>query len=131
MISIDSNVLNIIIDHAKHDLPNEACGYLAGKDGVITKSYSLVNIDKSPEHYSFNPEEQFATLKKVRREGLEILANYHSHPATPARPSVEDILLAYDPDIHYFIVSLAGPVPVVKAFRIVDGNAETVSIKII
>jgi proteasome lid subunit RPN8/RPN11 len=131
MIAITQEVLNNIFDHAKHDLPNEACGYLSGKNGLITNSYALINIDQSPEHFSFEPEEQFATLKKVRNEGLEILANYHSHPETPARPSIEDIRLAYDPDIYYFIVSLSTGKPDVKAFRITNGNVDNIDILII
>jgi proteasome lid subunit RPN8/RPN11 len=130
MISISPEVLESIIEHAKHELPNEACGYLSGKDGHITKNYRLTNIDHSPEHFSFDPVEQFATIKKARKEGLEILANYHSHPETPARPSVEDIKLAFDPNIYYFIVSLAGSKPDVKAFRIVKGFVEKIEIHI-
>jgi proteasome lid subunit RPN8/RPN11 len=131
MISITQEVLNNIFDHAQRDLPNEACGYLAGKDGVITNSYALTNIDHSPEHFSFEPAEQFAAVKKIRNEGKDMLANYHSHPATPARPSVEDIRLAYDPDIFYFIISLATGKPEIKAFRIINGEAKNIDIKII
>jgi proteasome lid subunit RPN8/RPN11 len=121
MISIKRDVLEKIIAHAKADLPNEACGYLAGNDNTITLSYQLTNIDHSPEHFSFDPAEQFKTVKDVRNKGLQIIANYHSHPETPARPSQEDIRLAYDPAIFYFIISLAQNEPVVKAFRIVNG----------
>ena len=121
MISIKREVLNQIIAHAKADLPNEACGYLAGADGIITHGYQLTNVDHSPDHFSFDPAEQFRTLKDARNKDLEILANYHSHPSTPSRPSQEDIRLAYDPDILYFIVSLAESTPVIKAFRIESG----------
>jgi len=120
MISITKNVLEQIIAHAQRDLPNEACGYLAGNDGVITKAFELTNTDHSSEHFSFDPAEQFATVKQARNEQLTIIANYHSHPSTPSRPSVEDIKLAYDATILYFIISLAEQKPVVKAFRIVD-----------
>jgi proteasome lid subunit RPN8/RPN11 len=130
MISITRDVLDTIISHAKGDLPNEACGYLAGKDGLITVSYALTNIDHSPEHFTFDQAEQFATIKKARKEGLEIIANYHSHPVTPARPSVEDIRLAFDPDIYYFIISLAASEVDVKAFRIVSGNVKKVELHI-
>jgi [CysO sulfur-carrier protein]-S-L-cysteine hydrolase len=131
MISITQAVLNNIFNHAQHDLPFEACGYLVGINGLITKSYALVNADHSSEHFSFEPGEQFATVKNARNEGLEILANYHSHPATPARPSIEDIHLAYDPDIYYFIISLAKEKPDVKAFRIKNGDVEKIDIEII
>ena len=122
MITISKNILDSIVDHAKSELPNEACGYLGGKDGIITRSYPLTNIDHSPEHFSFDPAEQFATIKRARIDDVAILANYHSHPASPARPSVEDIRLAYDPNILYFIISLAENNPTIKAFRIVNGD---------
>jgi proteasome lid subunit RPN8/RPN11 len=131
MISISQEVLDQIIDHAKKELPNEACGYLAGSDGIITKAYQLTNIDHSPEHFSFDPAEQFNAVKEARKNGLQIIANYHSHPSTPSRPSVEDIRLAYDPDISYVIISLAENVPVVKSFRILEGVAANEEIKII
>ena len=121
MISLTKGVLDLIIAHAKKDLPNEACGYLAGRDGVVSLSYILTNIDHSPEHFSFDPAEQFQAVKDARSKGLQILANYHSHPVTPSRPSQEDIRLAFDPDISYIIISLADVVPVVKSFQIVNG----------
>ena len=123
MISIKKDILNQIIAHAKKDLPNEACGYLAGNDDLITNSYQLTNVDHSPEHFSFDPSEQFTAVKDARNKGLQILANYHSHPETPSRPSQEDIRLAYDPAIGYVIISLADAEPVVKSFRIKGGSA--------
>jgi len=123
MISIKRDILNQIIVHAKSELPNEACGYLAGSERAVTSGYHLTNIDHSPEHFSFDPAEQFKTLKDARSKGLQILANYHSHPETPSRPSQEDIRLAFDPDISYIIISLAEAEPVVKSFRIVNGSA--------
>ena len=123
MISIKKDVFDQIIAHAKKDLPNEACGYLAGNDGVVTLSYQLTNVDHSPEHFSFDPSEQFRAVKDARNKGLQILANYHSHPETPSRPSQEDIRLAYDPEIGYVIISLAATEPVVKSFRIINGSA--------
>ena len=123
MISIKKDVLDQIIAHAKKDLPNEACGYLAGSDGEVTYSYQLTNVDHSPEHFSFDPSEQFKAVKDARNKGLQILANYHSHPETPSRPSQEDIRLAYDPEIGYVIISLSAAEPVVKSFRISNGSA--------
>lgn len=121
-IEISQSVIDAIIAQAKAELPNEACGYLAGKDGKVTKNFALTNIDYSPEHFSFDPAEQFKTIKQARQEGLEILGNYHSHPQSPARPSVEDIKLAYDPDFLYFILSLQNNEPVLRAFNITKGE---------
>ncbi len=131
MIRIIQNVAGDIIEHAKKDTPVEACGYLAGKNGIITKSFRMTNIDNSTEHFSFDPDEQFEVVRKARSEGLEIIANYHSHPATPARPSQEDISLAYDPDISYMIVSLAGDTEDIKSFSIKESEVKIQEIKII
>jgi len=131
MIQITQNIIDNIIIHAQNIYPIEACGYLAGNGNIISHSYELRNIDNSEEHFSFDPAEQFAVVRKVRNEGLEILANYHSHPSTPARPSEEDIRMAYDPGILYFIISLAETTPQIKAFKIQQSKVEEIHIKII
>jgi len=130
MVNIKKQVIEAIVAHAKKEVPVEACGYLAGKNGVITRHYELTNVDHSPEHFSFDPAEQFNVVKQARNENLEIMANYHSHPASPARPSQEDIRLAYDPGISYFIVSLAGD-PEIKSFKIKNGVVTQQKIEII
>ena len=63
--------------------------------------------------------------------GFEILAVYHTHPASPARPSEEDLKLAYDPDMVYMIISLLKKECEVKAFKISNGKAyeELVAVK--
>jgi len=117
-MKIPKEIYDQIISHAQEDLPNEACGYLAGQNDSATKAYAIKNIDQSHEHFSFDPEEQFAAIKDMRKENLVPVAVYHSHPETPARPSKEDIKLAYDPDISYVIISLAESIPVIKSFKI-------------
>lgn len=111
-----------IVDHARSDSPIEACGYLAAEDDVIVEAIRLRNADASPEHFSFDPAEQFSTLRAIRKKGRKLLAVYHSHPASPARPSQEDIRLAFDPALSYVIASLAAEAPVVKSFRIRNGE---------
>ncbi len=117
-MKIQQDIYEQIIQHAQRDLPNEACGYLAGKNGIVTKAYAIKNIDQSHEHFSFDPEEQFSAIKDMRKQNLVAISVYHSHPETPARPSKEDIKLAYDPDIYYLIISLAGEIPDIKSFKI-------------
>lgn len=130
-MKIKKEIKEQIVAHAKREAPLEACGYLAGKDGIIVKHYALTNIDKSEEHFSFDPKEQFETVRDARKNGLEVSAVYHSHPASPARPSEEDKRLAYDPHISYVIISLAGGGVDVKSFRIVHSTATPDPIEII
>jgi proteasome lid subunit RPN8/RPN11 len=94
----------------------------------VEKVYLLSNPDQSPEHFSIDPCEQLAAVKDIRKNGLSPLGNFHSHPASPARPSAEDIRLAYDSSAVYLILSLAGPAPVLKAFSVQNGQAAEVPI---
>ena len=130
-MKIQKQVVTQLIGHARRESPVEACGYLTGKEGMISAAYELKNADQSTEHFAFDPKEQFAAVRDARAKGLEIYAVYHSHPASPARPSAEDIKLAYDPHILYLILSLAGEKEDLKAFRIKDQKVELVSIEVV
>jgi len=122
MIYIDSLELGKIIKQAKDEFPNECCGFLSGTksgDNInIKKIYPLTNLDKSSEHFSMDPKEQFNTIKIIRGESMVFIGNYHSHPYTPSRPSEEDIRLAYDPNMIYGILSLEKEEPVFNLFEI-------------
>jgi proteasome lid subunit RPN8/RPN11 len=124
-------ILETIYKQAEEEAPLEACGYLAGKEGVITTHYKMTNADQSEIHYSFDPQEQFRVIKTVRNSGLEIIAAYHSHPESPARPSEEDIRLAHDSSIIYVIVSLESGKRTCGAFIIKDGSVTPEPLEVI
>lgn len=122
-VSITESAYQSILAQAQKDAPVESCGYLLGPDKeTATENFPMTNIDRSEEHFSFDPKEQFAAIKYARQQGLKIVGNWHSHPASPSRPSEEDKRLAYDPNILYFILSLAEEKPVLNAFRIAEGE---------
>lgn len=98
--------------------PEEACGILAGKDGVVRKVYRMTNSEGSQVTYRIDPGEQFRTMKEMRQEGLDMVAIYHSHPASPAYPSATDVRLAVYEDPAYVIVSLANNETAVRAYTI-------------
>lgn len=90
---------------------------------IVQKVYPLKNIDGSPEHFSMDIQEQFKVISDIRKNRWQLLANFHSHPVSPARPSEEDIQLAFDPAISYLILSLENcKSPVLKSFIIADKN---------
>ena len=120
---IPQNIIDELIAQAQKDVPNESCGYLLGTaDGNVTENYWMENIDHSSEHFSFAPKDQFAALRYAREKGLKILANWHSHPASPSRPSQEDLRLANDPTIRYAILSLLDGEPKLNSFKILNGE---------
>lgn len=128
---IKKEIIDKIIAHAKQGLPLEICGYLASTNGVFSHHYEMTNIDQNQEHYSMDMNEQMKTVKEARANGFELGAVYHSHPVTPARPSTEDIKLAYDPNISYVIISLADGGEDVKSFKIKDSQVTPEGIEII
>ncbi len=129
-LNIPNNIFQEILTQAKVCDPLEACGILAGKDDRVEKCYKMTNADQSETHFTMVPQEQFTVIKDIRAAGLKMKAIYHSHPATPARLSAEDIRLAVTPDVIYVIVSLALDEPVVKGFLIENGNVTQVAVKV-
>lgn len=121
-----------MVEQAKAEAPIESCGILAGSGDRVEKLYQMRNSDQSSDHFMMEPEQQFAVVKDIRSASLEMLAIYHSHPATPARPSTEDIRLALTPDVIYVIVSLQdAQTPVVKGFLIDEHNVTSVNVEIV
>ncbi len=121
-LRIETSVYEKMVEAAQQADPLEACGLLAGRDCHVTKFYALTNADTSAVHCSMIPEEQFAAVKDMRKLGLQMLAIWHSHPATPARMSQEDVRLAYTPRVAYIILSLAQPdEPKLRGFEINNG----------
>ena len=119
MITVTLPQLEKILAHAKESDPAECCGLIGGIDQQVTSIYPLHNVAADTNvSYEAAPDDLFAAQREMRERREELLAIYHSHPrsAEPA-PSETDVRLAYYPQAVYFIIGLAGPRPVVRAFR--------------
>lgn len=130
MIKLKKSDFDKILAHAEKELPNEACGLIAGEingsDKIIKEIYLLTNIDASNEHFSLDPKEQLAAIKDMRSKGFVPLGNWHSHPESPSRPSDEDKRLAHDSKASYMIISLMErDKPVLNSFRITGEDPKT------
>lgn len=122
--------LDEIINHARKEFPNEACGILAGKDKKVTKVYKMTNTEKSPMRYFTDSKEHFKIIKAMRSEGLQMVGIYHSHPNVRPYPSSHDVELAFYPDSSYVVVSIINSIPEVRSFRIVNGIVNEEEIKV-
>ena len=129
-LEIPSDIYAQMVAQARAEAPIEACGILAGTNGKVEKFYKMTNADAASDHFMMAPSEQFAVVRDVRSASLEILAIYHSHPESPARPSEEDIRLALTPGVIDVIVSLLGDGPAAKGFLIDGGDVSEVSVTI-
>jgi proteasome lid subunit RPN8/RPN11 len=96
-ITIPKKFVEEITKHSLEVFPKEACGLLAGRGGEVTRLYRLRNADDSEVTYALDPREQLNAIKDMEGEGLELLAIYHSHTASPASPSATDVARAFFP----------------------------------
>lgn len=109
---------------ARAGYPHEACGLLVGRrDGDadrvvrVTRARNLAT-DRLADRYLLDPQDYLATDEEARRDGLEILGIWHSHPDHPARPSTTDLGSAW-PDYSYLIVAVhQGEVVDLTAWRL-------------
>ncbi len=134
IIRMDCKLYDEIVRYAREHLPEEACGLIAGEiDGnnkIIKKVYFLENIDHTEDHFTMDSKEQLAAVKDMRANGYKALGNWHSHPSSPSRPSVEDIKLAYDKNASYMILSFLTEAPIINSFHVEDGQYEKEDLRI-
>ncbi len=129
MLKMTASAMKEMMEHCRRDYPNEACGYLAGNNGVATKACPVENTHASPSSYEMNPVAQLVVQKQLRKLELEEMAIYHSHVATEAFPSRRDIDRATAVqdffDGYYVLVTLKDPgVARARAFKIRDGGVQ-------
>ena len=129
MLTIDRATRDAIVEHARRDHPDEACGVVAGPAGSDrpARHVPMLNAAMSPTFYEFDPGDLLKLYREMDDNDEEPVVIYHSHTATEAYPSRTDISLAQEPGAHYVLVSTregaheAGPVDF-RSFRIVDGE---------
>lgn len=116
---IDQHLLQEILEHCRDEKPNEACGILTGRDGLVLNAYATDSLHRSPIYYEVDPEQQEWILRSLAERGEELVAIYHSHPSARAFPSATDVRLAvHYPDAIRVIISLAGGPAEPRAFLI-------------
>jgi proteasome lid subunit RPN8/RPN11 len=132
--TVPASLLSEVERLARAGAPIEQCGLLVGRraDRAITWTIPMTNADGSEDHYSMDPAEQFAAVKRLRGTGEDILGHWHSHPFSPARQSDEDITLAADEDAIYGLTSLMeeGNAPF-NVFRVRGGASRPVKLLVV
>lgn len=125
-VSLTPELVEAIVDHARAEDPNEACGLIIGDrpaaaGGVALRFEATRNRAASPYRYEIHPDD-LLRLTIATDDADEIFwAIVHSHVRSPAYPSPTDVSLAFYPDALYLLVSLEADQPALGAFRIVDG----------
>jgi [CysO sulfur-carrier protein]-S-L-cysteine hydrolase len=128
-LQLPENVRVAMIAQARMEQPNECCGLLAGvletpveakmPIGRVVARLPLVNALASPTRYQSDARSLFAAMKAMRQEGLDLLAIYHSHPASAPIPSRTDLAEnPYEDDVVHLIISLETEPPLIRGWRL-------------
>jgi proteasome lid subunit RPN8/RPN11 len=108
-----------LVEHARSEAPNEACGLVLLEDGVAVEYRPGRNVLESPYRFQLEPGSPGDFF--AEDEGYE-LAVFHSHPETEARPSRTDIAnIGLWEGRPYLILSLVRDE--LRAWRIEAGEA--------
>ena len=93
--------------HGAETYPNECCGALIGRDGIVSDIFALPNTTEEGPRTRFlvRPQDYQAAERRASDVGAKLLGFYYSHPDHPARPSQYDLDHAW-PYFSYVIVSV-------------------------
>ncbi len=136
-------MVQAIIDHARAEYPNEACGLIIGDRAAAAGGRPLRfeptrNEAASPYRYTIDPADLYRLSVATDDADEGFWGIVHSHTHTPAVPSPTDLAQAFYPDALYVLVSLGedeadrgAGTPSVRAWRIVDGAMHEVILDVI
>ena len=139
---LPSAIARGIIEHARAEYPNEACGLVIGDrpaadGGVALRWEPTRNKAASPYRYEIHPDDLLRLTIATDESDEAFWAIVHSHVGSPAVPSPTDVGLAFYPDALYLLVSLspseADPAtgePGIRAWRIAGGNTSEVGLRV-
>jgi proteasome lid subunit RPN8/RPN11 len=104
-MKISPQLLAEIHHHLEAGYPNEACGVMLGREGVITEIAPAGNerTDSARNRYLVDPLTYAKIERDADRRGVQVPGIYHSHPDAAARPSHFDLDNAW-PDLSYLVV---------------------------
>jgi proteasome lid subunit RPN8/RPN11 len=125
-----------LLAHARSEVPNEACGLLAGdlETGAASRYLPARNAEASPLRYDVHPDDLVRIVFGIEDSGEDLVGIFHSHTHTPAVPSPTDLRSAQYPDAFYVLATLADPnatpMSALRAWRIVDGVSAEVALEI-
>ncbi|WP_116952663.1 Mov34/MPN/PAD-1 family protein [Jiangella endophytica] len=134
MLSIRRDLVDAIVEHARKDHPDEACGVIAGPAGTDRpeRFIPMLNAARSPTFYEFDSMDLLRLYREMDDNDEEPVVVYHSHTATEAYPSRTDIAYANEPGAHYVLVSTRDDdTHEFRSFRIVDGVVTEEEVQVI
>ncbi|BDC51510.1 hypothetical protein F183_A38260 [Bryobacterales bacterium F-183] len=93
MLTIEKAAWDVMVAHAEATYPNECCGVMLGKGKTVTRAKALDNTYEGAQEdrYEIRPEDLLAADREARKDGLDIVGIFHSHPDCAAYFSKTDL----------------------------------------
>lgn len=119
-----------LIHHAKTGYPNEVCGLLGGQGECVMQIIPTENsASDTKSAFLISTHALNTHLPKLRAEGLHLVGFYHSHPNSPAIPSLTDAReLDNGLKLPHVLVSITPPHADIKAWWIENGQVNPIEI---
>lgn len=87
--------------------PEECCGLLLGRDGMVREARPAANLAKDRRrHFEIDPQALIDAHRAARAGGPAVIGYYHSHPTGRPEPSATDRLhAAHDGSVWAIVAS--------------------------
>ncbi|MCK9250270.1 MAG: M67 family metallopeptidase [Solirubrobacteraceae bacterium] len=124
---ITSEALDAVVAHARRDAPDECCGVLGVRDGVVTSVHELENALQGPKPWGFEiaPQDLLRVYNEIEDAGADLGVIYHSHTRSAPYPSQTDINFAAGwPGVEWLIVGTQADEPEIRSY-LIDGGTVT------
>ena len=119
-VRLPRSIVNQLLQLAQKSPEEEICGLISRDRRGFRKCYPVVNAaDDKKRCFALDPKGQIEAMRSMREHGEELAAIYHSHPDSPALPSLADIEQHEYPGVLYLIISLGTKgAPEMRGFHI-------------
>jgi proteasome lid subunit RPN8/RPN11 len=129
-LHLSRELYNQLRAHGEETYPHECCGIMLGRaDGDSIAVQQLLRAgntrtDSAHNRYHIAPQELIKAQREGRKQGLDIVGFYHSHPDHPAQWSSTDFAEAHWFGCAYVITAVAtGEAQVTNSF-LLTGSGE-------
>jgi proteasome lid subunit RPN8/RPN11 len=90
VLRIPQTIYQEMVAHIVESYPNEGCGVVGSKDGLVVKHYPTANAADEPDDFSIIAEADLVRIYNDVDSYDGDMIYYHSHPRSEAYPSARD-----------------------------------------
>lgn len=97
MIKVEPEAWRIMVDHARSTFPNECCGVMIGTIDedvkTVKQAFATENayVGGQEDRYEIRPEDLLKADQQARKQGMDMIGIFHSHPDCDAYFSKTDL----------------------------------------